>query len=185
MRWLVMPMEQPVAMDEAPRAIRGWWLGARTIRQNPRAGGLLADAISREMAGFEFVNLYSSIDLKYYFADKRDMLKKSYDYLSDAEVDKLLGQVPPVEFARELGADKMVSGRIIRNYMGENRTIHWWWSVVEFECQVTDVPTGKVEWTRRYELREQFASQNSVQLKLAEEVVADLKDEYFRPLANQ
>ena len=185
MVWLVMPLEQPPAMGEATRAIRGWWFGARTIRQNPRAGEMLAEDLNRDLARLEFVNLYSQIDMRYYFAEKRRLLKKSYNELSNEEIEQLLGQVPVTEYARELGADKILTGRIIRNYMAENRTIHWWWSLAEVECNVIDVASGKTEWTRHYVLSEQLASQSSVLEDLSRRVVADLKKQYFRPLAGQ
>ncbi len=185
MKWLVLPFDQPLSMRDTPRAIRGWWFGARTVRQNPRAGVLLAETITRAMAQLDFVNLFSSIDLKYYFADKRDLLGDAYPHLDDDEVFELLDGVPRIEYAKELGADKLLSGRVYRDYLGENRTIHWWWSVVQIECNITDVHTGEVEWSRRYDMRKQFSSQNRLQEEIAGLLVRDLKKEYFLPLARR
>lgn len=183
MAWLVVPFDQPPAFDTDTRAIQGWWFGARTIRQNARAGELVAETLMRKMAAWDFVHLYSSIDLRYYFADKREALANAYPYLQEDEIDQLLDDVPDLDYARELGADKLITGRILRQYMAENRTIHWWWSVVEIRFDVVDVATGEVEWSRRYQDRRQFASQVSVMEDVVDQFLEDLKQEYFRPLA--
>lgn len=185
MKWLIVPFEQPAAMSEAPRSIRGWWFGARTLRRNPRAGAMMAETLSRKMSNLEFLNLYSAIELKYYFADKRQLLKESYPNLTDPELDRTLAQAPKVEFAKELGADKVLTGRIISQYMGENRTIHWWWAVLEVEVQVIDAASGKTEWSGHYNLRNQFASQSDMQERFADRLIRDLKKQYFLPMARK
>jgi len=182
MNWLVMPFEQPPTMATDTKTIRGWWFGAHTIYQNPRAGALLAETDTRVLADLDCVNLFPSLGLKDYFARKRDTLKKTYPYLSAAEIDTLMSNVSSLDFARELGADKVLTGRIVRQYMADNRTFHWWWSVMEAECEVIDVPTGKSEWQHRYFIRRQFASMTTVQEELAGRLVEDLKQTYFRPL---
>ena len=182
MKWLILPLEAPPSMRTTPRAIRGWWFGARTVRQNPRAGPMLADTLNRALARLEFINLYSVIELKYYFADKRQLLEDAYPFLSDDEIIEQIDQIPHIEYAKELGADKLISGRIMKQYLAENRTIHWWWSVLDAECEVTDVQTGQVEWSRRYHVRQQFASQTAVQEELVERLIEDLEKEYFLPM---
>lgn len=179
MRWLVTSI---VSETTPTRDIHGWWFGARTIRMNPRAGASLSETISQALASHTFINQYSPIDLRYYFADKREMLGKAYPQLGDAEIDDLLSKVPPVRFARELGADKLVTGRIERNHLGENRTIHWWWSVLDAEIQVVDVRTGTVEWTRRYHYWKNFASPEDLQQRMAQRFVKDLDKSYFPTL---
>ncbi len=183
MRWLVMPIEPPAELAPPAREVRGWWFGARTIRQNPRAASALAETVSRRLTRLEYIHQFSPIDLRYYFADKRDRLTRAFPQLADDQIDGLLGQTPPLEFARELGADKLLTVRIIRHWMGENRTIHWWWSVLDAEAQVVDVRTGQPEWTRSYELRRQLASTATLQEEFAEQLTEDLQRHYFRPLA--
>lgn len=185
MRWLVLPFEQPPAQAENPRVVTGWWFGADTVRQNPRAGDMLADTLSRSMATLDFINLYSAIDLRYYFADKRELLKDAYPYLRDEEVKALMDQVPRVDFGRELGADKILTGRIVTHRMVENRTFHWWSSNLDVECQVIDVLTGEVEWRKQYKYSESFESQSSLQEKLAKDFIRDIKKDYFLKLARQ
>ena len=185
MKWLILPFTQPQAMSENPLAVRGWWFGARTIRQNPRGGDMLAEILSHKMGRLDYLNLYSTIDMKYYFANKRQLLKDAYPHLADKELAALIDGVPPLEYAKDLGADKVLSGRILRMYMGENRTIHWWWSTLAVECQVTDVATGKVEKTFQYDLRHQFASLSSMEEEVADRLIKDLEKQYFRPMAHR
>lgn len=185
MKWLIMPFEQPTAMSTTPRAIRGWWFGATTIRQNERAGMSMFDTLQRRLTGLDYMYLYSPIELKYYFADKRDLLNKTYPYLSQPEANELLAQVPHIDYARELGADKIIGGRIIRQYMGENRSIHWWWSRLDVEAWVMDVASGQIEWQKKYELRDQFASMNGMQEEAADKIIRDIKRDYLRPLARK
>jgi len=183
MQVLIMDFHLPPGLRETPREIRGWWLGASTIYQNPRAGTMFAERLTAHLALYPFVNLFSRLDLKYYFARKRHLLRETFDYLDDAEIDALMDQIPPEDFARELGADKVLSGRIIADYLDENRTIHWWHSATQVQCALTDVLTGRVEWRKDYRLKKFFASQFTIQQELARRVAEDLRDEYFRPLA--
>ncbi len=185
LKMLVADFDMPPGMRETPKEIRGWWLGADSIYQNPRAGAMFAECLSHRLTPFAFVNLYSRTDLKYYFSRKRQLLKESYDYLNDDELDALLAEVPKVEYARELKADKLLAGRIFENQLTANRTFHWWSSRARIECTVTDVLTGEVEWKKTYRLKRRFSSQFSVQDEIAAQVAKDLKKNYFRPMAYQ
>ena len=182
MKILIMDFDLAPGLRETTRAVRGWWLGARTIYQNPRAGTMFAERLTSNLAIYPFVNLFSRLDLKYYFARKRQSLRAVYNYLSDAEIEDLMRQVSALDFARELGADKVLSGRVVENFLSENRTIHIWASSAHVECRITDVLTGRVEWEKEYRLRVWFASQFSVQEEIARRVADDLREEYFRPL---
>lgn len=183
LQWLVLPLSEPPGMDETPRAIQGWWFGARTIRQNPRSGEEAAQVLARHLAGLGYINLYSPIDLRYYFADKRQALQTAYPHLAGKEIEKLLADVPKIKFGKELGADRILSGRIVSLYMGENRTIHWWWATADVELEVINVATGETIWSKRYFEREQFASQDGVLEAIAERAMQDLQNDVFLPMA--
>ena len=185
MKVLLLPFSQPPSMATDPRVIQGWWLGSSTIRQNPRAGIAIIDTFDRAMAALDYLHLYSPIEIKYYFADKTQMLKKAYPYLEDKEIKDLLAQVPQQDYARELGADKVLTGRIIRDYMGENRTFGWWWASLEAEVYIMDVGTGKKEWSQTYKIRRQFGSDARLAEELAQRVIKDTQEDYFLPMARK
>lgn len=183
MKILIPDFEMAEGLREDTRDVRGWWFGANTIYQNPRAGAMFAERLNAKMTPLPFLNMFSVSDLKYYFAGKRELLKKAFPHLEDSEINDMMRQVPVSDFARELGADKVISGRIVSNYLGENRTIHWWSSFAQIEVRVTDAVTGRVEWEKEYQQKRWFASQFTVQDEIAGRVEKDLKEEYFRPLA--
>lgn len=182
MKVLVFDFEVPPGIRETPSAVQGWWLGARNIRQNPRAGKMFAERLNSALAVYPWVNLFSQVDLKYYFSRKTQRLKEAYPHLTDEEVTNLMSQVPQLDFARELGADKLLTGKIITNFLSENRTIHVWSSRADIQVRMVDVLTGKVEWEKEYKLKRSFSSQYTVQDEIAQQVSADMKEEYFRPL---
>lgn len=181
---LVMDFAVPTGVRENPREVRGWWFGARTIHQNPRAGRLMAERLTARLAPEPYANLFSRLELKYYFARKKQNLKAAYEHLTDAQLDELVSAVDPLEFARELGADKILSGRIVRSYMSEHRTFHFFSSVLEVEVELIDALSGRVEWTRRYRDRRWLGSQFTAQDEAAKRIVRDLRAEYFAPLAS-
>jgi hypothetical protein len=182
MKILVMDFEVPPGIKENPSAVRGWWLGARNVRQNPRAGTMFAERLRAYLVAYPWVSIFYKPELSRYFARKEQRLKEAYDYLDDAEIDELMAQVPQLDYARELGADKLLTGRVVENYLSENRTIHTWSSRSHIEVQMIDVLTGHIEWQKEYKERRRFASQFTVQDEIAQQVVEDLKEEYFRPM---
>lgn len=185
MKILVSDFVLPPGLKENPQAVRGWWVGARTIHQNPRAGAMFAERLSSHLAVFPWVKLFARADLKYYYARKRQLLREAFPNQADEELAGLMEKVPAIDFARDLAADKLLTGRVIENHLSENRTIHWWTSVAEFEIELIDVPSGKTEWKKRYRERRFAASQFSVQDEIAAKAAEDLKKRYFRPLAGE
>lgn len=185
MHWAIMPFEQPASMTTHPRAVRGWWLSAWTLRQDPRSGRLLAETIARGLAGREYINLYPMLELRYYLEEKEQRLRESYPYLEEQEIQQLIGEVPPEAYGRELGVDKLLTGRIVRHHMGQNRVFYWWWSVLEAEVSVVDVSSGEREWARDYHYWRLFDSQLALQQTLAEDLARDLEREYFQPLTKR
>jgi hypothetical protein len=185
MQWLILPFSQPPGMENNTRVVDGWWFNAKTIRQNPRGGEMLSDNLRRAMSELGFINMFTTIDLSYYFAGKRELLAKAFPQLTDPEIDDQIRKVPDLKYARELGADKLLSGRIIRHYMAENRTFHWWWCALEADCSVIDVKSGREEWTHHYELSDPFGSQQEIQEQMIERLIRDLKQEYLLTLTQE
>jgi hypothetical protein len=184
LKLLILDFRPSVGIRENPREIVGWWIGARTVYQNPRAGETFAERLTARLARQSYLTLFSRIHLKYYFAEVRQAMRDRWGYLSDEEIERLIEETPAGDFARKLGADKVLSGRLIQNRLTENRTIHVWWSVVEADCQIADAATGEVEWRKRYRLKRWFASQLDVQDELAQLIAEDLGRLYFPSLSD-
>lgn len=179
---LVAQFEMAPGLRDTPKAVRGWWMGAENIYQNPRAGSYFADRLYAYLPTFPYINLFSRMDLKYYFAPKRRLLQDAYPHLSNEEITDILEQVPDLDYARELGADKVLSGRVVESHMHENRTFHWWKSVAHIEVRLVDVLSGRVEWEHEYRETIRFASPEFVMEEIAKQVGKDLEKEYFRPV---
>jgi hypothetical protein len=179
---LIAEFDVGPGIAENPRAIRGWWMGSENIYQSRQYGGIFAERLSAHLARYSYIKLYSRLDLKYYIAPKREMLKDAYPQLSDREVNALLAEIPDLDFARELRADKLLRGRLVENHLHENRTFNWWKSIVHVECELVDVETGRVEWSRDYRRKGRFASPLTVQDEIARQVGRDLEQDYFRHL---
>lgn len=180
---LILDFRTPPGIRENPKEVRGWWLGARTIHQNPHAGTAMAERLNARLASLPFVELYPRLDLRYYFARKRQNLAEAFPSLPEEKVEELVADADPLAYARELGADKLLRGRVVRNYLSDHRTLHVWSSVVEVEIELVDALSGRTEWRRSYRDRTWLASQFSAQDELAKRIARDLRDEYFRPLA--
>lgn len=180
----VSNFEIPPGIEETPLAVRGWWFGSENIRQNPRSGAILSERLNQHLALLDYVSVYAPLDLKRrYLGPKKQMLEEAYPDLSDEEINDLLSQVPPIDFARELRADKMITGQIRESYLQQNRTFDWWKSRAQVDVQLVDVLTGEIEWAKTYEESDLFASTLTVQEKIVERIVEDLQREYFRPIA--
>lgn len=181
---LVAGFEVPTGIRENTREVRGWWFGAETIRQNPRAGRIFAESLNYELSRYSYIKPYSNFDLKYYIASKRDLLRESYSHLEDEEIEDLLRGVDPILYARELRSDMLLTGRIIQSHLHQNRTFDWWKSIVHVECQLIDVVTGDIKWQKEYKRKGRFASTITVQEEICREIGEDLEREYFAALAS-
>ena len=74
---------------------------------------MLAETIARAMTGLDFVNLFSPIDLKYYFADKRQRLADAYPYLSVEEVAARAGVSKATIYRRFSTKDDLVVASLL------------------------------------------------------------------------
>jgi hypothetical protein len=179
-RTAVLDFDVPSDVAETPLHVRGWWFGARTIFQNPRSGEMFADALARQLHGLNYVDQVPRTDVKYYLTKKRQLLMDKFEALDDAQYEKMISEVSPVDFGEELGAECVLTGRILRAFTSEHRTIHTWKSYVEVEVDVWDIASGQVTWTRRFEGSRRFFSISEVMKRLAKEVASELDRTYFQ-----
>lgn len=189
------------APDRINKELRGWWFGSRDIWRNPGMGRVAADIFSHELNQLPFVKIVSRVDIKYYMAEKRQIIRRLRDQqrsklekspnprdrqlaeriakMTEADYDRELERLPVREIGRELGADRVLVGRIIDAYQAHNRTIHWYWSVVELQLELVDVDTGKVVWHKHARFKKSFASTTFLLEAAARELIEAMKREYF------
>lgn len=176
----MMAMDFEVTDDIAtvPKERKGWWFGSRDIYRNPNAGEIFSDIfVTRFDKKIPHVSVYSRMDLKYYMANKKSRLKKAYPALDDSAIDRLITEVPAVDFARDLQQDKILIGKIRQCYTSHNRTFHWWSSVIDVDAVLMDAESGKPVWSGNISLRKKFHSQYSTMEMVADRLIKRMKDE--------
>jgi hypothetical protein len=179
-RVVVLDFTAPTSITDTDLQIRGWWFGARTIFQNPEAGVIFGDALSRQLLSLDFVEQHSRADLKYYMARKLRRLMDTFAGLTDDEYDGMLAEVSPLDFGEELGVDQVITGRIVEAYASHNRTIHIWHSYAKVEVDIWDMATGQVVWSQVFDAKKRFSSESALLEKLAARVVEELDANYYQ-----
>ncbi len=178
----VLVIDFNVADDivSSSRQIKGWWFGARDVYQNPNAGSIFADILAKRLnKEVSCVDVYSRTDYVYYSANKKDRLKKAFPKLDDGAIDGIFVDVSPVEFARDLGLDKVIMGKLRKCYTAHNRAFHWWSSVVDVDVILLDAESGQPEWSGHIKMRSKFRSQFGTMELVAHKLVKRIKKEYF------
>lgn len=160
------------------KEIQGWWFSARDVYRNQNLGELYADAVAEELKQSPYFDVYPRTDLKYYFAKKKERLKKEYPDLTIEEVDKILSEISMTDVAKEIGVDKLITGEITTAYMSHQRTIHWWKSVVAAKMRVVDGKTGAVEWEMSKKTKKNLLSQLSTAEINAHKMLKKMKKKY-------
>ncbi|HUT23832.1 MAG TPA: hypothetical protein VM492_05775 [Sumerlaeia bacterium] len=179
-RVAVLDFKVPGNVAENSLQVKGWWFGARTVFQNPRAGAIFGDVLSNRLADLEYIEQHSRSDLKYYMARKRGLLGDKFKGFSDEQYNEMLLGVSPVDYGAELGVDYVIAGRIIEAYTSHHRTIHTWYSYASVEVDLWDMATGQVVWTRIFSKKKRFFSQKEAMDRLAPKVVRALDKTYFQ-----
>lgn len=177
---LVHDFEVSDNIESSPEEIRGWWFGSRDIRRNPNSGIIFADILAREIN--EEVNpadVYSRTDYKYYLANKKRLLEEEYPSLNNQDIEALMNEIPPLDFARDLQVDLLIIGNLNAAYTTHSRAFHWWSSVIDASLMMLDVNTGDPVWTKDIRVRKNLGSQPSAMQKAADEITKDLKGDYF------
>ena len=179
----VAVLDFKVARDiaETHTQVKGWWLGARTVDQNPNAGKLFADALARHLLSLEYLEQHSRSDLRYYMTNKLKRLRASFADrgLTDLDFTRMLTEVSPVDYGEDLGVEQIITGRVIEAYTSTHHTIFTWHSFVRVEVDLWDVATGQIVWTEVFSGKKHFFSQLEVMDRLAPKVVEALNSNYY------
>lgn len=157
--------------------VRGWWFGAQDVYYNENMGRIAADLFEEAIGETYCYELYRRSNLKYYYADKKDILRDKLK-LSGKELNKAVLALNPVAIGREIGVDKVVVGHITDSEMRHNRTFGPYSSAASFEVSVYDCKTGKQEYTRQFYNVKGFRSQYSLFEQAAGKFAKDLQQVY-------
>ena len=158
-RVVVLDFKIPESHIKNPTEVKGWWLSARNIYQNPRDGIIFADILARHLLDLKYLEQQSRTDLKFYMGQKRKLLSDKFKDMKPEEVNKALAEISPIDYGSELNVDHVITGQIIDSYTLEHRTIHNWYSKVRVRVDLYDMATGKVIWSQEFAQRRQFLAQ--------------------------
>lgn len=129
---------------------RGWWLGRQDIYVNANIGRIAADLLTDKLRETGLYKVRSRHDLKYYYADKKDLIKKKYGKMSDDDLKKAILLLDPVSIGREMGVDKVIVGQICDSELRKAVAPGSFASVASFNVAVFDVASGRMEFEKCY-----------------------------------
>lgn len=161
-----------------PEEVKGWWFGARDIYRNPNSGEIFSDILAQYLASdVRSLDVYPRTDFRYYKANKKDRLKKSFPELGDKAIEVLFSRISYCDIARDLDLEKVIVARLNKCYTTHNRTFHFWTSVIEVEVSILDAGTGQPEWTRHIFSRRFFRSSYGAMETVVSELIHNMKKE--------
>ncbi|MGI8907938.1 MAG: hypothetical protein ACR2IE_15765 [Candidatus Sumerlaeaceae bacterium] len=153
---------------------RGWWLGHQDIFLNSNVGRMAADIFSDYLRDNGMYAITSREDLKYYYADKRELIGTKLNLKGDA-LEKALLQLDPVQIGKEMGVDKVVVGHICDSELRKPLVPGSFASAVSMNVAIFDVATGTLEFDKCYMDIDNHTTQFFHYERLAEEFGADLQ----------
>jgi hypothetical protein len=165
---------------ETEKDRRGWWFGSNDVYYNSNMASIAGDLFEEKLRDCGAFRMYSRQDLRLYYADKKDFLKKKMT-LDEKQAAKSIEMLNPVSIGRELGVDKVVTGYICDSEFRKNRTFGPFASVSSFTVSVYDTRTGNLEFTKNYGGHDMFASQYTHFERRAERFVRDFLSGKGRP----
>jgi hypothetical protein len=153
---------------------RGWWLSHQDIYVNSNVGRMAADIFSEYLRDNCLYTITSREDVKYYYADKRDLISKKLKLTGDA-LEKALQQLDPVMIGREMGVDKVIVGHICDSELRKAVALGSFASVVSMNVAIFDVATGTLDFDKCYRRIRNHSTQYFHYEQLAEEFGEDVR----------
>jgi hypothetical protein len=129
---------------------RGWWLTHQDLYFNSNVGRMAADIFSDYLQEEGIYAITSRGDLKYYYADKRDLIAKKLNLKGDA-LERALWQLDPVMIGREMGVDKVIVGHICDSELRKAVAPGSFASVISMNVAIFDVASGRLEYDHCYQ----------------------------------
>lgn len=159
---------------ETEKDSRGWWLGRQDIYVNANIGRTAADLMAERLHEDCVYKVTSRGDLKYYYADKRDLIAKKFPKMTSDEVKKSILLLDPVSIGREMGVQKVVVGHICDSELRKAVAPGSFASVASLSVAVFDVASGRIEFQQCYTKFRNHSTQYFHYEKIAEEVAYDI-----------
>lgn len=153
---------------------RGWWFGRQDIYVNSNVGRIAADRLTDELRKQCIYQVRSRADLRYYYADKKDLIRQKFGHLSSDELNKAVLVLDPVSIGREMGVQKVVVGHICDAELRKAVMPGSFASVASLTVAVFDVASGRMEFEKCYTKIANHSTQYFHFGKIAEEVTRDL-----------
>jgi len=159
---------------ETEKDSRGWWLGRQDIYVNANVGRIAADLLSDQLHRDCVYSVQSRGNLKYYYADKKDLIKKKFPKMSNDDLKKAILLLDPVSIGREMGVEKVIVGHICDSELRKAVAPGSFASVASFSVAVFDVASGQIEFQQCYSKIRNHSTQYFHYEKIAEEVSHDI-----------
>lgn len=175
------PDESYGAEDFEPKGREGWWLGGKDVYRSQNIGVQASDVIARRLNRAENLTIEPRYDLRYYMADKAELLRAEYPNLTNAQIDHLVIETVSenaVDVGRELQVDRVLTGRVLSERMTHHRTFHTWKSEIEIEVTLWNVNQGDKVFTKVFEETRRFSSPQLALESLADEFADWFADNY-------
>lgn len=153
---------------------RGWWLGRQDIYVNANVGRIASDLLTDALRTDCVYQVRSRSDLKYYYADKKDLIRKKFSNMSEDELKKAILLLDPVAIGREMGVQKVVVGHICDSELRKAVAPGSFASVASLTVAVFDVASGRIEFEKCYRKIRNHSTQYFHFEKIAEEVSRDI-----------
>lgn len=177
---LIMDLSIPDDIAETGHSVGGWWFGAHTDFRNANVGSIFADALTVEMRRqMDWADLFDRLYVRQYFSRKRTLLQNEFTDMNSDELDALMARISPLEFARELGADKVIVGKLNSSETFYQRTVKYWSSSVDVRLELLDVDSGRTLWRGSERKKGRFRSQKTVMEIIAQRLVKEMSSDYF------
>jgi hypothetical protein len=181
-RVAVLDLAESQTVRTVPLKTESWWFFAYDLYRDENFGNVVADELAEALEEFPYLDLYSRLELKYYFAARREVLEGAFKKLgeyTDAQYEEMIDRIDLVKIGRDLGVDYVIAGRVEDACLARNRTIHWTWSFAEVVIEVHDTRTGKPIYRKTLRDRRVLATPNRLVRDAIQDILPEL-DEVFR-----
>lgn len=159
----------------------GWWFSSSDLRREEHVGIQAANKIASRLDRMELITVEPRLDIRYYMANKADMLSEQYKDLTPRQIGMLVQKTVkenPVAAGRELQVDRVITGQTLEARLRMNRAFKFWGSAVKARVRMTDVATGEVVFDRTFKKAKWFYSTQRTLEALADDVAEYLTSQY-------